>query len=278
MKYFEYVSESKKLLESHKFDPSIIYSLIYKFNPLINSLVELTNYFNDDIDENIKIKIDKALDELVFKHKPLGYILGYVWFIGSKFYVNDNVLIPRVETEYWTEKMIDILDEFPQLKILDCCCGSGVIGLMVKKQLSRMNVTLSDISDYAIEDTILNAKNLKLNVNIVKSDLFANLKAMKFDVIVCNPPYINKNHEIDSSVKDFEPHLALFAEKNGLSFYERILDQIKYFLNDKYMLFFEIGYNQADDVIALIKQKLNANIDVWKDQYNQDRVIFVKGN
>lgn len=278
MTYSDYISKSQQLLESNKFDPSIIYSLIYKFNPSINSLVELTDYFNDEIDLSIMTKIDDSLNELIVKHKPLGYILGYVWFMGSKFNVNQNVLIPRIETEYWTEKLIDILDEYSQLNILDCCCGSGVIGLTIKKQLSRMDVTLSDISEYAIENTKLNAKNFGLNVNVVKSDLFDNLKNTKFDVIVCNPPYINLDEKLDKSVINYEPHLALFAKNNGLWFYEQIIGQVKNFLNDKYLLVFEIGYNQASDVVALIKQNLNANVRIWKDQYNQDRVIFAKGN
>lgn len=278
MIYSNYISESQKLLESHKFDPSIIYPLIYKFNPSINSLIELTDYFNDKIDASIKIKIDDALNELIFKHKPLGYILGYVWFMGSKFKINQNVLIPRIETEYWTEKLLDILDEYSQLNILDCCCGSGVIGLTIKKQLSRMNVTLSDISDYAIENTKLNAKDFGLNVNVIQSDLFDNLKNMKFDVLVCNPPYINVDEKLDESVTNYEPHLALYAKNNGLWFYEQIIGQVKDFLNKKYLLVFEIGYNQADDVIALIKHNLSVDAQIWKDQYNQNRVIFVKGN
>lgn len=145
---------------------------------------------------------------------------------------------------------------------MDMGCGTGVIGLSIKKQLSRMQVTMSDINLSAIENAANNAKNLNVAINIIHSDLFGKIPQQQFDVFICNPPYIDK--ELQSSLPDLacEPESALFADQHGLSFYELICAQIKPYLSTKFMLVFEIGSEQAKPVQAIILKHLNARSQV----------------
>lgn len=233
----------------------------------------------DEIVNNEDVKKYKALIKARKDNIPLAYVLGNTNFYGLEINVNENVLIPRFETEELTENTIKLIKEKlrdkENIKILDLCTGSGAIGLRLKKEFPNSKVTLSDISMPALEVARENSNNLNLDVEIIQSDLFENIND-KYDVIISNPPYIMDNEEIEEIVKNNEPSIALYAGKEGLDYYIRILKDIKNYLNDKYIVAFEIGCTQKEKIVKLIEQNLkDIEITCKKDLSEKDRMIFI---
>ena len=220
----------------------------------INSL-QLYDYLDKEVSEDIKDKYFEKI-ELLKEDKPVQYVIGNVNFYGLTFKVNENVLIPRFETEELVENTIKLIKEkFPDkkdLKIIDLGCGSGAIGLTLKHFFPNADVTLLDISEQALEVAKENASNLGLDVNFVLGDMLEEVND-KFDVIISNPPYIETNEEIDKIVLDNEPALALFGGDDGLDLYRKILSNCKKNLNDEFIIAFEIGYLQQDRIIEVIR-------------------------
>ncbi len=249
----------------------ILLAELIDLNPL-----ELLNHLNDYVEEE-KVEIFKKEMEALRSGKPIQYVLGNVNFYGNKFIINENVLIPRFETEELVENTIRYIKEIfnGKARVLDIGCGSGVIGLTIKSKLPDCEVDLIDISVDALNVTKENAKNLNLDVNIYESDLFSNVKD-KYDVIISNPPYIREDEEIEDIVKNNEPSLALYGGVDGLDYYRRILTDINKYLNTKSLIAFEIGYLQKEDIINLINSNLdNTTIEAKKDLSDKDRMIFI---
>ena len=232
----------------------------------------------DEIVEEEKVEIYKKEIAALEDGKPIQYVIGNVNFFGNKFYVNENVLIPRFETEELVENTIKLINtkfKDKKLNILDLCTGSGAIGLRLKKEYLDNNITLSDISKEALEVAKENSETLNLPVTIINSDLFNDIND-KYDVIISNPPYIKDDEEIEDIVKDNEPHIALYAGIDGLDFYDRILKDIKNYLNEEFIIAFEIGADQKNDVSKLAYKYLE-NIEVYskQDMSGKDRMIFI---
>jgi release factor glutamine methyltransferase len=166
----------------------------------------------------IQAEIDKT-------GKPLAYIEGYTWFYGRRFLVNEDVLIPRPETE----DIINVAKPLcgnSSLQALDLCTGSGCIGVTLKLENPSLDITCSDISKKALKVAEQNAKNLNTKVNLIQSNLFAKLKNQKFDLIATNPPYVDKTWEwLDKKSLKHEPKIALYAKNHGLCIIEKILKQ-----------------------------------------------------
>ena len=267
----ELIIYGKKYL--HSIEAKMLLSSITGYDTL-----NLLNHL-DEIVEEEKIDLYKKLIDARLNNKPVQYIVGTTEFYGLELFVNENVLIPRFETEELVENTLKIIDEKfnPNVKVLDLCCGSGAIGLAIKNKLPNAEVSMSDISIKALEVANKNKENLNLNVEVIESDLFNNINK-KYDVIISNPPYIAINEEIDQLVKDNEPHLALYGGEKGLDYYELILKNIKEYLNDKFLIAFEIGQNQKKDIISIINQNLtNVEIITKKDLSDKDRMIFIIG-
>lgn len=244
---------------------------LLNLNPL-----ELLNHL-EDIVEDEKIDLFKKEIKSLKEGKPLQYVIGNVNFYGNRFLVNENVLIPRFETEELVENTINYLNLLgkKELKILDIGCGSGVIGLTLKQKYPTSEVDLLDISEKAIEVAQQNAKNLNLDVNFIKSDVFENVDK-KYDLIISNPPYIKDEEEIEDIVKNNEPNIALYAGKDGLDVYKKILKEVKYYMNDPCLIAFEIGMTQKEDLINLTNKYLdNVIIETKKDLSDKDRMIFI---
>ena len=244
-------------------------------NPL-----ELLTILDRKVDEATISLYKKSLEALK-ENRPIQYVIGHVNFYGSTFYINENVLIPRFETEELVANIKDYLEsnniETP--KILDLGCGSGVIGLTLKKFFPNADITLTDISNDALDIAKTNAKNLNLNVRFIQSDWFASIPLEKYDIIVSNPPYIKTNEEIEEIVKNNEPHLALYAGIDGLDSYRKILKDINKYLNKTFLLAFEIGYEQGKDLYKLVNDTFeNVTITIKKDLSNKDRMLFVEKN
>lgn len=238
--------------------------------------LNLLNHLDEIVSEE-KIELYKRLIDARLNNKPTQYIVGTTEFYGLELIVNESVLIPRFETEELVENTLKIIESKfnKNIKVLDLCCGSGAIGLTIKNKLPESSVVMSDISKDALQVAKENSKKLNLEVQVIESDLFQNIND-KFDVIISNPPYIANNEKIDEMVKNNEPHLALYGGEKGLDFYERILSEISNYLNEKFLIAFEIGATQKDEIIELAKNYLeNVEITAKKDLSDRDRMIFI---
>ena len=244
----------------------------------INSL-ELLLHLDEQVPENL-IEKYKLEVEAISNNKPIQYALGHINFYGENFYINENVLIPRFETEELVEKTINkakSLFNHP-VDIIDLGTGSGVIGLTLEKKLDTNKVDLIDISEKALKVAKENIKRLNSKANTIKSDMFSNV-VEKYDIVISNPPYIKDNEEIEDIVKDNEPHIALYAGEDGLDYYKKIISNIKNHLKDKSLIAFEIGSDQANSIKELLEKKLeNIEVEIIKDLQGRDRIILATYN
>ena len=243
-------------------------------NPL-----ELLNYLDYKVNIELSNKYKEEL--LALKNgKPLQYVIGNVNFYGIKYYINENVLIPRFETEELVENTINYIKKYFNypIDIVDLGCGSGVIGLTLEKKISTKSVDLIDISPKALTVTKKNIINLNSRANILENNFLENINK-KYDLIISNPPYIKTDEQIENIVKENEPHIALYGGKEGLDCYKEILKNINNNLKEKALIAFEIGSNQAQDLIKLINIYLtNVKIIVKKDLSGRDRMLFIFKN
>ena len=242
-------------------------------NPL-----ELLTILDKEVNSDIE-KLYKSSLEALKENKPIQYVIGNVNFYGLKFIVNKNVLIPRFETEELVEQVVEYAKNLnkDKVKILDLGCGSGAIGLTLKSILKDSEVTLIDISKEALEVARLNANNLNLDVTLIESDWLLDVGLDKYDIVVSNPPYIKTDEEIEEIVKNNEPSLALYGGIDGLDCYRRILANIKPYLNDKFLIAFEIGESQKEEIYDIVNKYLyDVEITCKKDLYGRNRMIFVR--
>lgn len=243
---------------------------------MINKIISL-GISKREAEELISVSKDIEHDyELLKDGYPIQYLIGYVDFYGYKINVNEDVLIPRYETEYLIEKVINVSKKMfnDKINILDIGTGSGAISIVLKNELNS-NVTACDISEKVLNTAINNAKINNSNINFIKSDIFSNVNS-KFDIIISNPPYISSDEVIMDSVKKYEPNLALYASNDGLYFYEEILKDAKKYLNDKFIIAFEIGWWQGNFICDIAKRYFNDSIiRIEKDLTGRDRYIFI---
>lgn len=204
------------------------------------------------------------------KHMPLDYIVGKSEFFGLTFKVNQNCLIPRPETELLVEEVLKVAR--PWHKIVDIGTGSGAIAISVKKNINAKVVAV-DISSAALAVAKENAKNNATDIEFLQSDLYSALKGQKFDIIISNPPYIRSKDiaGLDSDVRDYEPHLALDGGESGLDFYKRLTREMDTYLNVDGYAFFEVGYDQAQQVKSMFSD--NYEVEIIKDYAKIQRII-----
>lgn len=212
---------------------------------------------------------------------PLQYLLGYANFMDYTFFVDEDVLIPRNDTEILVECANEILSVMEEqepsgtLQVLDLCCGSGCIGISLKLYHENVCLTLSDYSDKALEVAKKNLDKYNLDAELVCGDLFQKVTT-KSDMIVCNPPYI-ESKVIDTlmpEVREYEPMLALDGGEDGLDYYRRIIEDAPEYLKDTGWLIFEIGYNQGEAVSTLMKETGFLDVKVKKDYAELDRIVY----
>ena len=251
-------------------------------------MLELCDQNDIDLYQNMDNAVDSKIKEMfelgvqrLLKHEPVSHILGYSYFYGNKFKVNHDVLIPRNETELLVMNgLMEIENYFKtfDVKMIDLACGSGIIGITMKLEEPELSVDMSDISSLALDVTKENANNLKVDVNVFESDMLKTAieNQNKYDVIICNPPYIHDDEKLEESVKDFEPHLALFGGIDGLDFYKTVLNESKSVLNSPGLIGFEIGYDQKENITQEILEVYpDAKIKHFQDYANLDRMVFV---
>ncbi|RIV16347.1 peptide chain release factor N(5)-glutamine methyltransferase [Mycoplasmopsis gallopavonis] len=214
--------------------------------------------------------------EQLKQQMPIQKIIGYIEMADVNIDLSYNVLIPRYETEeliYWVKEEIHKINK-KDFKILDLCTGSGFIGLALKKNFPHFEVTLSDISSQAIKQTKLNAQRNNLDVMIIQSNLFENLKTNNYDLIVANPPYLQSSEILSDSVLNFEPSSALFAPDDGFYFYKEIIKEApKYLKNGHGLLFFEINPFHLE-IWKKLSQKLD--IEIQNDISNKPRMVKIR--
>ena len=218
----------------------------------------------------------KGIFQQLAAHKPAQYIIGQADFYGMQLKVDERVLIPRPETEDLVELILAENSE-ENLKVLDIGTGSGAIALALAKNKPVWSVTAADISQDSLDVASENAKNQKFNIFFKKSDCFAEISE-KYDIIVSNPPYISREDEseVGLNVLYSEPHLALFADEDGLAIYRRIAEDAKDYLKDGGKIYLEIGYKQGQSVPELFRKHLpEKRVRTLKDQFGQDRMVVI---
>ena len=251
-------------------------SLSFVYRSLKN--LSFTNFvfaLQQEVTEEDKHFVEEIYTKLA-NHISAQYIIGHAEFFGMQLKVDERVLIPRPETEELVEL---ILAENPNgnLKVLDIGTGSGAIALSLAKNRADWSVTAADISQDALDLATENAKSLDLEITFIKSDCFSEISS-KYDIIVSNPPYISREdqEEVGLNVLHSEPHLALFADEDGLAIYRRIGEDSKDYLNDGGKIYLEIGYKQGQSVPALFMENLpEKRVRTLKDQFGQDRMVVI---
>ena len=220
--------------------------------------------------------LSKAIKRLE-QGEPVQYIVGDVNFYGNIIKVNNNVLIPRPETEELVEKTSILIKELfsDNINILDIGTGSGCISIALKKIFPNSIVEGIDISEEALEIAKDNATENNVDINFYQSDIFSNINN-KYDCIISNPPYLKEGDYIMDIVKNNEPHLALYAEEKGLYFYKIILKEANKYLKERFIIALEIGENQKEDILKIAEKYFPyANIISDKDLRKLDRFIFI---
>ena len=261
-------------------EPNIKARLIMQY--VLNKPREyLMIYDNKTVMLRQEVNYFKAIKKLC-QGEPLQHITHRQEFMKMTFYVDENVLIPRQDTETLVEEVIKIAKKINAKKFLDLCTGSGAIAVSLAKYIEGSSVTAVDISGKALNVAKLNSRNNEVEdrITFIESDLFKNLKKEKYDMIVSNPPYIKKDvlKKLDKEVQK-EPHIALDGGYDGLDFYRKIINEADEYLKFHGYLCLEIGYDQKEDVEELIKEQ-GKYIDTYckKDLCDNDRVIITRLN
>lgn len=255
-------------------------------------LMELSNQKAHDLylemdremDQELALAYEEGIARLL-KQEPLAYILGYEWFYGYRFNVNEDVLIPRPETEELAANILAEFDQYftaqEQVMLADIGTGSGALAITLKKEAPELNVIGTDISEKAIAVARENARQNEAVVPLLIGDMLEPLidRNIKVDILVSNPPYIPAHEQMESSVVDYEPHVALFGGEDGLKFYRTIFENCRKVLKDKALLAFEIGWNQKAQLEKLVAAYFpDDRMEIIKDMSGKDRMLFIYVN
>ncbi len=277
-----YKKSAQEAINLNKEETAILYLLQEASNM---NQTELYTNFNKKVECDILEKFTILKNKYLYENIPVQYLIGYVYFMGYKFYVDNNVLIPRFETEELVEHTLYLYDEYfknEKVNVCDIGCGSGCIAISLAKEIKNSNVYATDISVDAINVAKKNALLNEANINFLVGDMVEPLinNNIKVDIFISNPPYIPLTEEVDSLVKDNEPNIALFGGSDGMFFYNKIIDNIKKVLNTKFIVGFEHAYDKKDEMKSLILSKFDEKdiiIKQLKDINGKDRMTFIIG-
>ncbi|RHM61322.1 MULTISPECIES: peptide chain release factor N(5)-glutamine methyltransferase [Coprobacillaceae] len=242
---------------------------------------ELYLMMDEEVDPELEKQFLAGMEEY-YNGKPIQYIKGYETFFGRDFDVNEDVLIPRYETEELVENILyridDYFSDYQDIHLCDVGTGSGAIAITLALEEPRLKVIATDISDDALTVAKHNAKKLGANIEFRSGDMLEPLLKTneKVDIFVSNPPYIPNDQEIEAMVKDNEPHVALFGGNDGLYFYRKIFNEVKPLLNDRALLAFEMGFDQRELMEEAIHQFFgDVPFEIIKDINGKDRMLFI---
>lgn len=235
-------------------------------------LNEIINLGISKIEAKELLKVSKNINKdlkLLKKGYPIQYLIGYVNFYGNKIMVNKNVLIPRFETEFLVEKTLNYIKKLNIKKpvILDLCTGSSCIAIALKKEIKDSTIYASDISKKALKVAKKNIELNKVEIKLIKSNLFKSIKNIKFDVIISNPPYVSKKEQLPKDVK-YEPKLALFSKGNGFELTTKIIEESSKYLKKNSILSIESNSN-------INKKFKNKKYIIEKDLNGRYRYLFI---
>ena len=270
MRYLDILNKYLPLAKKACLEEEAIKLIVSEISSMSQSEIYL--HYNEEIPSLLEDKMVKSIEKYLTGY-PAQYVLGYTYFYGIKLRVNEDVLIPRFDTEVVVDYALKIAKNYHNPKVLDICTGSGAIAIALAKN-GISNIEALDISKKALKVARLNAKDNNVKIRFIESDLLRNVKE-KYDILISNPPYIETSAKgVDKMVLDHEPHLALFGGIDGLDFYRAILKDASKYLNPGGTIIFEIPYDKANDIkeIALMYFR---NIQVEKDLAGNDRVMII---
>ena len=251
-------------------------------------LVEIANqerynlyvHYEEEMPEELEAQFQTGM-ERILKQEPMAHVLGYSWFYGYKFLVDGDVLIPRPETEELCARILACIDRFfpeGEVHCVDIGTGSGAIAVTIAKEEPRVRMDATDISLEALEKAKANARENDAEISFYAGDMVKPLIAegKQYDVLICNPPYIPSNESMETSVIEFEPHVALFGGEDGLQFYRSVFTDCRKVLKPRSFMAFEMGWNQREAMSRLVKEMLpEAQFEIRKDMNGKDRMLFV---
>lgn len=245
---------------------------------------ELYLMYDEEVSSELEAKFLAGMEEY-YQGKPIQYIKGIENFFGRDFKVNEDVLIPRYETEELVENILyridDYFAEYQSITLCDVGTGSGAIATSLALEEPRLKVFATDISLKAVTVAKDNAKNLGANIEFMVGDMLEPLleNEIKVDIFVSNPPYIPQEQEIEAMVKDNEPHVALFGGNDGLYFYRKIFQGVEPLLQERALLAFEMGFDQRELMEAALQEYFpNDPHEIIKDINGKDRMLFIYRN
>lgn len=245
---------------------------------------ELYLMYDQEVDDELKNQFLAGMEEY-YNGRPIQYIKGVETFFGRDFKVDENVLIPRYETEELVENILyridDYFTDYDTITLCDVGTGSGAIATSLALEESRLKVYATDISKKAIDVAKENAEILNADIEFMIGDMLEPLidSNIKVDIFVSNPPYIPQEQEIEAMVKDNEPHVALFGGDDGLYFYRKIFQGVNSLLNDRALLAFEMGFDQRELMEEALQEYFpNEPYEIIKDINGKDRMLFIYHN
>lgn len=256
---------------------ALLYMLELTNKEAHNLYMEFEEEMQPELEEVYEAGIQRLLTGV-----PLGHVLGFEWFYGYRFTVNEDVLIPRPETEELVANILAAYDEHfssqNNVTAVDIGTGSGAIAISLKKEEPNLHMMATDISEQAVAVAKKNADDHAAIVNFMVGDMLQPLieRDLKVDILISNPPYIPREEEMEHSVVDYEPHVALFGGEDGLKFYRIIFENASKVLKERAMMAFEMGYNQKEALSAEARKYFpDARIEVLKDMSGKNRMLFV---
>ncbi len=242
---------------------------------------DLYLHYEDEMPEELEKEFIAGMQRIL-NYEPMEHVLGYSWFYGYKMIVNEDVLIPRPETEELCANILARMDErFPNKEQITCAdvgTGSGAIAIVLAKEEPKVTMMATDISEEAVQTAKKNALNNEADIEFVTGDMLQPLidSNIKLDVLVSNPPYIPQEEVMEKSVIDYEPHVALFGGEDGLKFYKEIFKNCRKVLNEKAFMAFEMGWDQRERMSNLVEEMLpECKYEIIKDMNDKDRMLFV---
>ncbi len=273
------IKDAEKKLDDEQKDSNVPKVLFYH---LANKEPhQLYLMMDEEVDEELYNEFQKGMERYI-NGEPIQYIKGKETFFSRDFIVNENVLIPRYETEELVENILyhidDYFDDYETIDLCDVGTGSGAIAISLALEEPRLHVLASDISEEALRVAKQNAVELGADIDFYLGDMIQPFidNNIKVDIFVSNPPYIPAHQNIESVVKDNEPHVALFGGEDGLYFYRKIFENVRSILKDRAILAFEMGYDQKHIMEEALEEYFpDCSYKILKDMNGKDRMLFI---
>ena len=281
-KFSESVRKYERLCGQNDIPPETVMAYLVEISQ--RERYNLYANFEEEMPSALEAEFDAGMARIL-KDEPMAHVLGYSWLYGYKMIVNGDVLIPRVETEELCAQILARIDEFfPDYETIECAdigTGSGAIAIAVSLEEPKVRMRATDISEEALQTASKNAEINGAEIEFTAGDMLEPLieKGVKLDILISNPLYIPADEQMEKSVVDFEPHVALFGGSDGLYFYRKIFAGCRSLLKEKAFMAFEMGWDQRERMSRLVEEMLpEADYEIVRDMNGKDRMLFVYFN